>query len=140
MYIRYVILEDHSDTRKEMGIFQALSALEDFLLDQGLKLQDYESEWMSEGLAWFDQNVRCAGKFANNYPRATFWFKASAKECIDRAQMFVLLLEQYGFYTKRLEAESFDYILYEDEFQVLALSKEDVSFKDARRYEKYRRR
>lgn len=140
MYIRYVILEEHSDTRKEIGVFQALSVMEDSLLEQGLKLQDYELEWMNEALTWFNQNVSNARKIANNYPKATYWFKARAKECIDRVQMLVLLLEQYGFHTKRMKADSFDYILYEDECQVLALSKEDVSYKEAHHYEKYRRR
>ncbi|MGH9753363.1 MAG: hypothetical protein ACREA2_11325 [Blastocatellia bacterium] len=140
MYIRYVILKEHRDTRKEMGVFQAFSVLEASLLERGLKLQDYELEWKSEALTWFNQNVKTASNIANNYPKATYWFKASAKDCIDRVQMLVLLLEQYGFHTKRIEADKFDYILYEDEYQVLALSKEDVPYKEARRYEKYRKR
>jgi hypothetical protein len=140
MYVRYVILKEHDDTRKEMGVFQAFSELENFLLEQGLKLQDYESEWVSETLIWFNQNVRTARSIAVKYPNATYWFKASAEECIDRVQMLVLLLEQHGFHTKRIEADNFDYILYEDEYQALALAKEDVPFKEARHYDKYRRR
>ena len=140
MYIRYVILREHDDTRKEMGVFQAFSVLEDSLVEKGLKFQDYELEWVSETSIWFDQNVRTARSISKNYPKARFWFKASAKECIDRVQMLVLLLEQHGFHTKRIEAESFDYILYEDEYQALVLDKEDVPYKEARHYEKYRRR
>jgi len=140
MYVRYVILEEHDETRKEMGVFQAFSALEDSLVEQGLKFQDYELEWLTETVTWFDQNLRTARTISTNYPKATYWFKASAKECIDRVQMLVVLLEQYGFHTKRIEADSFDYILYEDEYQALALNKDDVPYKEARHYEKYRRR
>ena len=80
MYIRYVILGEHDDTRKEMGVFQALCVLEDSLVGQGLKLQGYESEWMSETLAWFDQNVKTARSISNKYPKATYWFKASVSK------------------------------------------------------------
>ena len=140
MYVRYVILMEHQDTQKEMGVFQALAVWEDALLEQGDKLQDYESQWFNETLAWFNENVRTARNVRSRFPRATFWFKESAKECINRVQMLVLLLEQYGFRTERLAAGSFDYILYEDEHQVVALSREDVTYKAAHLYEKYRRR
>ena len=123
-----------------MGVFQAFTVLEDSLVEQGIKFQDYELEWLTETVTWFNQNVRTARSIANNYPKATYWFKASAKECIDKVQMLVLLLEQHGFHTKRVEADSFDYIMYEDEYQVLALDKEDVPYKEARQYEKYRMR
>ena len=140
MYIRYVILKEHDDTGKEMGVFQAFSVLEDSLVEQGLKFHDYELEWLTEAVTWFNEKVRTARSISNKYPKATYWFKAGAKECLDRVQMLVLLLEQHGFHTKRIEADSFDYILYEDEYQALALSKEDVPYKETRYYEKYRKR
>lgn len=48
------------------------------------------------------------------------WFKATATEHIAKMREMSCILEQNGFYVRVIKAQRPGYIVYEDEYQVVA--------------------
>lgn len=79
-------------------------------------------------MVWFSANLELPDRFSKssskgNYLRDTkglSWFKASAKEHISKAFELKSVLEGNGFVIEVLKENRVGYIVYEDDFQVVA--------------------
>lgn len=76
---------------------------------------------------WFNQNLERPTRFtASRAPfyrkksRALSWFKETATEHLARVQDLVAILENHGVPVRTLKAKRVGYVVYEDEYQIVA--------------------
>ncbi len=122
MYVRFVVANIDGDSERKIGVFHAVSSLE----DEG-KLHPHEEEQHDSIRRWFDENLARPSRFtASKSPfyrkksRAISWFKDSACEHIARVRGLVVILQNHGLSVRMLKANRVGYIVYEDEYQVVA--------------------
>lgn|SRR5487761_49040 len=122
MYLRFVVADIHHDSGKELGIFHAVGQLR----DDGT-LSYHEEEQHDLILQWFDENLEKPARFTASKPpfyrkksKAISWFKDSAHEHLDRARALVAILHNHGVSVRMLKTERAGYVVYEDEYQIVA--------------------
>lgn len=122
MYVRFVVPEIDEDSEQELGVFQAVYRLR----DDG-RLRSYEEEHLETVRHWFNDNLEKPVRFTASKPpyyrknkKAISWFKDSAQEHISRVREMVAILENHGIAVQMLKTNRVGYIVYEDEFQIVA--------------------
>ena len=128
MFLRFVVSARHVRSDREKGIFSALYELE----DRG-ELREGEVEWFRESERWLNKNLRRPSRLAwstrpNAPERALSWFRDSAIEHVSRVRALCELLEHKGIAVTELRTEKPGYVVYEDEFQVVAMPFENETF------------
>jgi hypothetical protein len=116
VYIRFVIGRKDEDSNVEQGIFQAAGL--------ALEWQDItgsDADELSELRAWFSENLERPTSFGRDRLRLGIcWFKTGATEHISRIWEMVHILERNGIYVKKIRSDRPGYMIYEDEWQIVA--------------------
>ena len=122
MYLRFVVADIDKDSGRELGVFHAIRNLRD-----EEKLQAHEEETHDSIVQWFDEHLRRPTRFTASKPpfyrkknAAISWFKDTAHEHLARVRELVVILEHHGVSVRMLKASRVGYIVYEDEFQIVA--------------------
>jgi hypothetical protein len=122
MYLRFVVSKKDEDSAKELGVFHALG----YLRDEG-KLFHYEEDHHDEIRQWFNENLEKPTRFTASKPpyynkqrKAISWFKDSAHEHLSRMREMVAILENHGISVHVLKTDKVGYVVYEDEYQIVA--------------------
>ena len=120
MYVRFVATRQHPDTGVQMGIFQTNE-----LLPPYGQLADWDEARLAALKEWFNTNLERPERVArsrrpNGHHAAISWFKNTAVEHIARARELAALLEEYGVPTRMLTTDRPGYVVYEDEYQIVA--------------------
>jgi hypothetical protein len=130
MFLRFVTGEVHGESHQELGVFQAAYRLR----DKGM-LSDEEEAILQEIRDWFNKNLDKPTRFTtakSPYYRkrqnGISWFKDSAREHIGRIREMVALLKRHDVPVKMMKAKRPGYIVYEDEFQIVAVPFADSKF------------
>lgn len=128
MYLRFVVNEIDADSERALGVFQAVRDLRD-----AGELLAYEEEQHDEVRYWFNVNLERPTRFtAARAPfyrkknRGLCWFKDSAHEHLAHVRGLVTILENHGVWVRTLKARRVGYIVYEDEYQVVAQAFADM--------------
>lgn len=105
-----------------MGVFTAGGILS----DDGM-LYDHEIKLRKHILTWFSANLEVpqVQASASNYyskPQAISWFKSSATVHIAKMREYVEILKAHDVQVKQLTTNRPGKIVYEDDFQVAAIS------------------
>jgi len=121
MFVRFVVAERDPDSQQPMGIFQACRDLRD-----SNHLDASTEVWADQIFAWFGAHLprprRLAESSRPNAPnRALSWFRSSATDHVLRARELASLLETCGVQVDVLRTARPGYIVYEDEWQVVAM-------------------
>jgi hypothetical protein len=123
-YIRFVAPQVDEDSHEESGIIQIAYQLR----KEGILFR-HEESLLQETLDWFDRNLQKPTKFTNAKPpyyrkrqNGISWFKSSAHEHIRRMREIVAILDNHDIPTQMLKTKRPGYIVYEDDFQVVAVS------------------
>jgi hypothetical protein len=122
-YVRFVISQRDSDSSVEAGLFVAAYALRDsdaLPTDLRSKIKDH--------LLWFKGNLAVPPRFNRSrskgyYRRATkgiAWFRDTATEHISRMHDLKLIAETNGYVVSLIRETRVGYLVYEDEYQVVA--------------------
>ena len=121
-YIRFVVAEVHGVSRKELGVFHAILRLR----EEG-RLQAHEVHLHDSTRQWFNDNLEKPTRFTASKPphyrkpnKAISWFKDSASAHIAHMRDLVAVLENHGVPVEMLKTDRVGYVVYEDEFQVVA--------------------
>jgi predicted deacetylase len=133
MFLRFVVTERHTRSDREMGIFSALYDLE----DRG-ELRAGEIEWFRESERWLNKHLRRPSRLAwssrpNAPERAISWFRDTAIEHVSRVRALCDLLEHKGIAVTELRTEKPGYVVYQDEYQVVAMPFASETFKSSAR-------
>ena len=120
MLIRFTVRKRDADSQVEQGLIHAA----DDLRRQG-QLTDEEQERVRELLRWFNRNLPVPGRFARSRrpsacKRAICWFRPTARECLARMQALAAVLCGHGCEVERLTTDRPGYVVYEDDYQVVA--------------------
>jgi len=115
-YIRFVIGRNDEDSNVEQGIFQATArALE------GQNITGSDADELNELRAWFNDNLQKPTSFGRDKLRLGIcWFKTGSTEHISRIWEMVQILERNGVYVKKIRTDKPGYVIYEDEWQLVA--------------------
>ncbi|MDQ3585790.1 MAG: hypothetical protein ACR2GW_02375 [Pyrinomonadaceae bacterium] len=120
MFLRFVTLylDDHS--HMAAGIFTAAYELKD-----EEELPDYTRHMLAEILSWFDEYLDEPHIFSRS-PRAygrnigICWFKNTAQRHLEKTFELAALLEEHNVLIELLKAERPGYVVYEDDYQIVA--------------------
>ena len=120
MYVRFVTTQQHPDTGVQMGIFQT-----NVLMPAYGHVADWDELRLAALRAWFNEHLEKPERVArsrrpNGHHAAISWFKSTAVEHITRARELAALLEEYGVPTRMLTTDRPGYVVYEDEYQIVA--------------------
>ena len=128
MYLRFAIHQRDHDSGRGLGIFQAASNLR----DSG-ELEEWEWRTLWEITHWFDAHLEKPDRFTASKPpyyrkqsKAISWFKDTAVEHIQHAREMAYILDRNGIAVTTLLAERVGYVVYEDEFQIVAEAFSDL--------------
>ena len=115
-YIRFVIDRKDEESHVEQGIFQAVAL--------ALEWQDItgsDADELNELRAWFNENLERPTSFGRRkLRRGICWFKTDSSEHISRIWEMVHILERNGIYAKQIRTGRPGYVIYEDEWQLVA--------------------
>ncbi len=122
MYLRFVVADIDRNSNRELGLFQAINRLR-----KRSKLYPYEEAQDDLIGRWFDEHLKKPTRFTASKPpyyrkqsKAISWFKDSAHEHIAHARALVAILENHGVVVQMLKTDRVGYVVYEDEFQIVA--------------------
>lgn len=115
-YVRFVIGRKDEDSHVEQGIFQAAArALE------WQEITGSDADELNELRAWFTENLEKPTSFGRDKLRLGIcWFKTGSSEHISRIWEMVRVLERNGIYVKKVRTDKPGYVIYEDEWQLVA--------------------
>ena len=121
-YIRFVVPDIHRSSQKELGVFHAVLRLR----EEG-KLDAHEEELHDSTRRWFNEHLERPTRFTASRPphyrkpnKAISWFKDTATAHISRIRDLVAILENRGIAVQMLKTDRVGYVVYEDEFQIVA--------------------
>jgi len=115
-YVRFVIGRKDEDSHVAQGIFQAAHLALEWATITGT-----DAEEMKEVLTWFSDNLERPTSFGrDSLRRGICWFKTHATEHIARIWEMVQILERNGIYVKKIKTDRPGYLVYEDEWQLVA--------------------
>ena len=121
-YLRFVVPDIDEDSHMELGVFHAVRNLQ----DRG-QLDPQEEEEYEDTRDWFNKNLERPTRFTASKPpfhrkkrKAISWFKHNAHEHIARVRSLVAILRHHGVPVRMLRAERVGYVVYEDEYQIVA--------------------
>jgi hypothetical protein len=100
----------------EQGIFQAAA----LALEWGT-ITGPDADELNELRAWFGENLEKPTSFGRaTLHRGICWFKTGSVEHISRIWEMVQILERHGVYVKKIRTDRPGYMVYEDEWQIVA--------------------
>ena len=120
-FLRFVVADLDRDSGRRQGVLQAAFALR----DRG-ELSAEEVEVLSTIEVWLDANLPRPARFSrkrNNFhrtPMALSWFKDSARQHVAKVREVASILEARSISVETVTTDRPGYIVYEDDFQVVA--------------------
>jgi hypothetical protein len=115
-YVRFVIGRKDEDSQVEQGIFQAAA-----LALEWRDITGSDADALTELRAWFSENLEKPTSFGRNSLRLGIcWFKTGATEHVARIWEMVGILERNGIYVKKIRTDKPGYVIYEDQWQLIA--------------------
>ena len=126
MFVRFVIARIDKDSHCLTGVFRAAA----WLQEQGT-LDAAAEKRIEQFLCWFNQRLPVPNRFARSrrpraHPNAICWFKTTAREFLDKVRELTALLARHGLPTQTLQTQRPGYVVYEDEYQVVAVPFRDT--------------
>jgi hypothetical protein len=122
-YLRFVLGIKHPESGVADGLFRTAYALRGA---DGTSAADRSV--LADQIAWFNKHLPVPTRFnrtssKGHYRRLTkgiAWFRAEALECISRMHEIQRVLEANGYPVTTAHESRIGYIVYQDEFQVIA--------------------
>ena len=120
-FLRFVVSELDPDSGRRQGVLQAAFTLR----DQG-ELSPEELAALSAVARWLGVNLPKPARFtrkrnnSHRTPVALSWFKDTAREHVAKVRIVAALLEARGIPVVTIATDRPGYIVYEDDFQVVA--------------------
>ena len=121
-FVRFVLANLDADSGYQAGLFHAAYACRDD------SVNEEDRRVLTDCLEWFKKHVKVPDRFnrskSKGYYRRTTrgiaWFRDSAEGCIALMHRMKDVLEKNGHQVQVLYETRLGYIVYEDEFQVIA--------------------
>lgn len=123
MFFRFVIQRIDSDSLNRTGAIRAAH-----LLKGDSTLPDADREALESLLDWFDDNLPSPARFNRTKSKGYYrrraiglsWLKSAAHDHLSRMRELCKILQRHGHFITLLKEARPGYVLYEDEYQVVA--------------------
>ena len=120
MFVRFVVKHRNAKSGVQAGIFAAVKRLPPVG-----QVADWDEKRMDEIFAWFRENLPSPTRVArsrrpNGHGAAVSWFRDSASKHIEMARELAAILEAHDIGVEMVSTDRPGYVVYEDEFQVVA--------------------
>ncbi len=123
MYLRFVRPNRIGSMNAREGIFRAA-----YELRYSENLDDHTSNQLEQILDWFRIYLVIPDRFHRSKSKAAryrntkglSWFKGGKNESLDKAFELSSLLNEVGYSIETIKSKRIGYIVYEDDFQVVA--------------------
>ncbi|TQV71265.1 hypothetical protein [Denitrobaculum tricleocarpae] len=123
VFLRFVIQRNHPESGVFLGVFGAAYEL----LDDNTT-PHWDNERITALLCWFGENLARPTRFNRTKSKGHYhrsakgisWLKSSAQDHISKMRELITLLESYGHVTEQIRTQRPGYIVYEDEYQIVA--------------------
>lgn len=130
MFLRFVVEAVDEDSLVRQGVVQAAHGLKD-----DLAVLEADRQVLDRALRWLDDHLPLPTRFNRTtskgyYRRRTVgisWLKDTARDHLGRMRELSQVLERYGQHVSVLKDARPGYVVYEDEFQVVAEPFADTS-------------
>ena len=117
MYLRFTTLAPDPSSHAPQGVFQAVYHLR----DTG-RLDRHEAARLAGDMDWLRRRLKVPAVLSRaGTHRAICWFHPQADEPIARVRSIVSLLELHGLHTRMVRTADPGTVLYEDDWQVVAV-------------------
>jgi len=115
-YIRFVVGRKDEESHVEQGIFQAAGCA----IEQNV-ITGSDADELCSLREWFNDNLEKPTSFGRKtLSLGICWFKVAASEHISRIWQMTRILEKHGIYVKKIKTIRPGYLIYEDDWQVVA--------------------
>lgn len=115
-YIRFVIGQKDEDSHVEQGIFQAAARAIEWEAITGP-----DADELNHLRDWFNENLEKPNSFGRGKLNLGIcWFKVDASEHVNRIWQMIRTLERHGIYVEKIKTDKPGYLIYEDDWQVVA--------------------
>jgi hypothetical protein len=122
-FLRFIVTGLHPESGVEDGLFGPAYRLRD-----DSALGEAERQTLAETLAWFEKTLKTPDRFNRTRSKGYYrrntkgiaWFRDTASECISRMHVLKRILESHGLAVVVISETHVGYVVYEDEFQVVA--------------------
>jgi hypothetical protein len=122
-FIRFVISHRH----QESGLYEGTFRLA-YRLRGSSVVTPQDRTVLSDALNWFEENLGTPARFGRTSSKGFYrrntrgisWFKDTAVDHLARMQQIRLVLERYGYHVQMLTEARVGYVVYEDDYQVVA--------------------
>lgn len=115
-YVRFVVGRKDEDSHVEQGIFQAAAQAVDRHIVTGS-----DADELNELRVWFSDNLERPASFGRgSLSLGISWFKTGSVDHISKIREMVNILERNGVYVKKIRTDRPGYVVYEDEWQLVA--------------------
>lgn len=115
-YVRFVVGHQDEDSHVPQGVFQAVArAIE------RETITGKDADELNALRHWFSENLEKPTSFGRGkHNLGICWFKVDASEHINRIWQMIRILERHGIYVQKIKTEKPGYIVYEDDWQMVA--------------------
>jgi hypothetical protein len=115
-YVRFVGGRPDEESQDDRGIFHVAA-----LAVEWQDITGSDADQLNERITWFSENLEKPASFGRDANRLGIcWFKTGATEHISRIWEIVQILERNGINVKRIRTDKPGYVIYEDEWQLVA--------------------
>ena len=115
-YVRFVVDHKDEDSHVAQGIFQAVARAIEWNHVSGA-----DADELNEIRDWFSGNLEKPTAFGRGkHSLGICWFKSSSAAHISRIWEMVRILERHGIPVKQIKTDKPGYVVYEDEWQLVA--------------------
>jgi len=116
MYIRFQGKRNNYSSASKLGMFQLAYELRD-----QSDLPSYAFAELQKNLRWLQQHLVSPDILdESEHHRAISWFKANAKDPINRMRSIKIILEENGYHIDQIFTKDPGIVIYEDKWQIVA--------------------
>lgn len=122
-FLRFVLARRHPESGVEEGTFALAYELRD-----SARVDAADRDSLAANLGWFEKNLPTPKRFNRTMSKGFYrrntrgiaWFKDTATEHLTRMHQIKGVLERYGHPVVMISESRVGYVIYDDEFQVVA--------------------
>lgn len=123
MFVRFVISRKDPDSEVSQGVFAAASDLR-----HSGQLAPHEQDELDGAIDWFADHLKTPSRFnrsasKGHYRRTTkgiSWFKPTATDHVAQIRRMAAVMNEHGWLVSMIKTRNPGYIVYEDDYQVVA--------------------
>jgi hypothetical protein len=122
-FLRFAGTSRHDHSGFEVGLFQIA-----YVIKESPATSQADEQAIRQQLDWFSKHLPTPARFNRSRSKGYYrrkskgiaWFKDTASECLTRMHILKQIAKEHGYLVNVITEYRIGYIVYEDDFQVVA--------------------